>query len=189
MTTPEYYPMTVNALVLACNQKTNREPVTDYEEETIDTALGELNRLGLARFTRTAGARSLKYLHKADDVLQIDDEQLALVAVLLLRGPQTPGELRARTERYVAFTSIEAVEQRLTDLVDRDVPLVERLEREPGRKEARYRTLLAERSVDVPRPAPAGDGLESRVVALEERLTRIESELGIGDRNAEFTVG
>jgi uncharacterized protein len=187
MTTPEYYPMTVNALVTACNQKTSRHPVVTYDDEIVERALSDLTDRGLTRFTRTAGARTLKYVHKAGDVLQIDDHQVALVAVLLLRGAQTPGELRTRTDRYVEFRDVSAVEEVLDDLMTRDVPLVERLERVPGQKESRYRTLLVEpvaaETAETPARPPRDDartaGLEERIAHLEERLARIESELGL----------
>lgn len=185
MTTPEYYPMTVNALVAAASQKTNRDPVAAYDEETVERALSDLNDKGLSRFTRTAGARTLKYVHKADEVLEVDAQQLALLAVLLLRGPQTPGELRQRTDRYTEFSSVEAVEETLDDLITRDTPLVVRLDRAAGQKENRYRTLLAEWD-DSWTPSPASGSrstgaLEERIAALEERVARLESELGLSE--------
>lgn len=186
MTTPEYYPMTVNALVSAASQKTNRDPVMTYDEELVERALAQLNDKGLSRFTRTTGARTLKYVHKADEVLQIDEQQLAVLAVLLLRGPQTPGELRARTDRYVSFSSTGDIEEVLSDLMTRDEPLVERLERVPGQKEHRYRTLLTEYDataapahVGPPPPAGAADELFSRVEELERRVAFLEQSLGI----------
>lgn len=185
MTTPDYYPMTVNALVAAASQKTNRDPVTTYDEEMVEGALARLGDRGLARFTRTAGARTLKYLHKADEVLQVDPQQLAVLAVMLLRGPQTPGELRNRTDRYVSFSSTEEVEEVLSDLMTRDVPLVHRIERVPGQKEHRYGTLLTEHDpgAKVPEPAsgadPEIDGLVDRIGELERRVTHLEQSLGI----------
>jgi uncharacterized protein len=184
MTTPEYYPMTVNALVAAASQKTNREPVSTYDEERVERALAELNDKGLARFTRTPGARALKYVHKGDDVLQVDSRQLALLAVLLLRGPQTPGELRQRTDRYCEFPSVEAVEETLEDLITRDDPLVARLERAPGQKENRYRTVLVswDGSWTAPQPRPSQADttqLLERTAMLEERVARLEAELGL----------
>lgn len=181
MTTPEYYPMTVNALVAACNQRTNREPVVDYDDEMVEGALRSLNeRYGLTSYTRTVGARALKYVHKAGVVLAVDDQQLALIAVLLLRGPQTPGELRARTDRYVEFSGADSVEQVLDDLVSRDTPLVAELARGPGQREERFRCLLVEWD-----PNASGtrrqSGLEERINSLEERLGRIEAALGISD--------
>lgn len=188
MTTPEYYPMTVNALVAAANQRNNRDPVVTYDEEIVERALSGLNERGLSRFTRTAGARSLKYVHKAGDALGVDDQQLAVLAVLLLRGPQTSGELRSRTERYVDLPDLAAVEEVLEDLITRDEPLVERLERVPGQKERRYLTLLVD-AVPPGRSEPSASGeeiavqdrsdLEARIEALETRLARIERELGV----------
>ncbi len=182
MTTPEYYPMTVNALVAASSQKTNRDPVLTYDEEMVDRALSTLNDKGLSRFTRMSGARTLKYVHKADEVLEVDSQQLAVLAVLLLRGPQTPGELRTRTDRYVHFSGTEAVEEVLDDLMTRNVPLVTRLDREAGQKEHRYRTLLTKHdptSLPSPATSPNGEDSAARIEALERRLDRIERELGI----------
>jgi uncharacterized protein YceH (UPF0502 family) len=186
MTTPEYYPLTVNALTAACNQKSNRDPVVAFDEPTVERAVGELGDMGLAGITRSSGGRAVKYLHHAGRALELDDEQLALVAVLLLRGPQTPGELRARTDRYVEFSGIEAVEERLDDLITRDIPLVEKLEREPGRREHRYRCLLAESTTSGdPTPPPsqaratADPDIETRIAALEARIARLESEFGL----------
>jgi uncharacterized protein len=187
MTTPEYYPMTVNALVAAASQKTNREPVSTYDEELVEGALARLNDKGLSRFTRTPGARALKYVHKADDVLEVDSQQLALLAILLLRGPQTPGELRQRTDRYCSFPSVEAVEDTLEDLITRDDPLVARLERAPGQKENRYRTLLLGWDGSWTGPVVTSRGADTadtnelleRIASLEDRLARIESELGL----------
>lgn len=187
MTTPEYYPMTVNALVAAASQKTNRDPVVTYDDELVERALADLNDKGLSRFTRTTGARTLKYVHKADEVLEVDTQQLALLAVLMLRGPQTPGELRQRTDRYCEFASVEAVEEILDDLITRDDPLVARMDRAPGQKENRYRTLLLDWDGSWTGPAmtaPSKSGADTgevldRIAALEERVARLESELGL----------
>lgn len=176
MTTPDYYPMTVNALVAACNQKTNRDPVVEFDEATVAETLGSLDRRGLIGLTRVSGGRALKYGHHTGTVLRIDDEQIALIGVLLLRGPQTAAELRARTERYIAFGSVQDAEERLTDLTERDEPLVEHLEREPGQKERRYRCLLVEPGTPPAVPVPAD--LEQRVAALEAALEKILRKLG-----------
>ncbi len=183
MTTPEYYPLTANALTAACNQKNNRDPVMDLDEASVERVVRDLDNIGLAGITRSSGGRAVKYLQHASSALEVDDEQLALIAVLLLRGPQTPGELRTRTDRYVSFEDVASVEQRLTDLITRDVPLVERLDREPGRREHRYRCLLAGGGhdpipLDQP-PAAADSELRGRIEALEERVARLESGLGI----------
>jgi uncharacterized protein YceH (UPF0502 family) len=179
MTTPEYYPLTLNALTAACNQKTNRDPVVSYDETTVDRALRSLDDRGLAGLTRTG--RTVKYVHRAADQLEVDDEQLAILAVLLLRGPQTPGELRARTDRYVSFDGTDEVEVRLSDLMHRDVPLVERMARLPGHKEHRYRTLLSDdldlaERVQSPHPS---DDAEQRIAALERRVAALEVRLGM----------
>lgn len=181
-TTPEAYPLTVNALVAACNQRSNREPVVDYDTATVERALRGLDDRDLARLTRASGGRTVRYVHRSQVTLEIDDEQTALVAVLLLRGPQTPGELRTRTDRYVQFADVAAVEERLIDLMTRAVPLVERLERAPGQKEHRYRCLLVDRSDFPPdRPDPHPD--PDRLAALERRLARIEDALGLTDED------
>lgn len=177
-TTPEVYPLTTKALVAACNQRSNREPVVDYDEETVEQALRSLDDRGLARLTRASGGRTIRYVHRAQSALEIDDEQTALIAVLLLRGPQTPGELRARTDRYVQFSDTSAVEERLIDLMHRTTPLVERLERRPGQKEHRYRCLLLD--ADTTPTAAAAVPVESdRLDDLERRLARIEEALGL----------
>ncbi|MGZ8754571.1 MAG: YceH family protein [Acidimicrobiia bacterium] len=171
MTTPEYYPMTVNALIAACNQRTNREPVVEFDESTVVEALASLDRRGLIGVTRVPGGRALKYAHHAGEALRVDNEQATLLAVLLLRGPQTAAQVRARTERYATFASVQAVEERLGDLMRRDTPLVDRMPREPGRKENRYRCLLVEAG-ETAAPFRAYD-LETRVAALEDALQQV----------------
>lgn len=173
-TTPDIYPLTTNALLAACNQRSNRDPVVDYDETTVERALRGLDDQGLAGLTRASGGRTVRWVHRTQSALELDDEQTALVAVLLLRGPQTPGELRTRTDRYVDFGGTAAVEERLIDLMERTTPLVERLERAPGQKEHRYRCLLLEASADSPLP-PAPD----RLSQLEERVARLEAALGL----------
>src|SRR4051812_24676856 len=146
-TTPDQYPLTLNALRLACNQSTNRDPVVDYDEETIRAAL---HGLGRRRFTRLASghsSRASKYRHLLDDAIGVDAADQAVLAILLLRGAQTPGELKLRSERLYPFADLAAVETQLGSLIDRE--LVSRLERRPGQKEVRYAHLLGE-------DAPAG---------------------------------
>lgn len=178
MTTPDYYPLTVNGLLAACNQRTNRDPVVDYDHATVEPALGSLDRQGLIGVTRVSGGRVLKYLHHAGAALRVDDDQLAILAVLMLRGPRTPGELRSRTERYRSFESMANVEEVLRDLSVRDEPLVERLRREPGQKESRYRTLLTE-AVDEVGEEPASPDLDGRVAQLEEKVELVLRHLGL----------
>jgi uncharacterized protein YceH (UPF0502 family) len=139
-TTPDAYPLSVNALRLACNQSTNRDPVVDYDEHTILDALEHLGRRGWTRLASGAGSRARKYRHLFDDALDLADDELALLCVLMLRGPQTPGELKQRTERLHAFADLAALEETLDVLIARD--LAARLPRRPGQKEQRYVQLL-----------------------------------------------
>jgi uncharacterized protein len=176
-TTPDQYPLSLNALRLACNQTTNRDPVVDYDEPTIRDALTRLSNRGWVRLASGPGSRAVKYRHLLADALTLADDEISLLAVLMLRGPQTPGELKQRTERLRSFESLAALEETLSSLIGRD--LVERLSRQPGQKEVRYRHLLGdadgEPAATVDRDAD-GDLLQ-RVAALEERVARIESEL------------
>ena len=147
LTTPQYYPLTLNALVTACNQTSNRSPVVSYDEATVEGALKGLREKGLARTVLSPGNRAAKYRHILEDSLALVPEELAVMTVLLLRGPQTIGELRTRTERIFPFASLEEVEATLERLATRhEEPLAERLERQPGQKEARYAHLLGGRA-------------------------------------------
>ncbi|HEX3803229.1 MAG TPA: YceH family protein [Solirubrobacteraceae bacterium] len=139
-TTPDQYPLTLNALRLACNQSTNRDPVVNYDEETVNAAAQRLSRYGLVRLASGHSSRTAKYRHLADEALGLKREQLAVLSVLLLRGPQTPGELKGRTERVVDWSSLAAVEQVLSELIERGY--AQRLERRPGQKEERFAQLL-----------------------------------------------
>ena len=141
-TTPDVYPMTTNALVSACNQKTNRDPVVSYDAVTIDGALLELRQRNLVRRVHTPGSRSTKHRQTLDEALNLNPGQLAVVAVLMLRGPQTVGELRQRTERQHSFESLEAVDACLDSLAQRSPAVVRQLARQPGQKEARWQHLL-----------------------------------------------
>jgi uncharacterized protein YceH (UPF0502 family) len=139
-TTPDQYPLSVNALRLACNQATNRDPVTHYDESTVREAAQRLSHYGLARLASGHTTRAIKYRHLAEEGLGLDREQLAILCVLLLRGPQTPGELKARSERMAPLPSLADVERVLGELRQRRY--VVRLERRPGQKEDRFRQLL-----------------------------------------------
>jgi uncharacterized protein YceH (UPF0502 family) len=144
LTTPQQYPLTMNALVLACNQTSNRAPVVNYDESEVESALSQLKDQHLVRFVLPSHGRSVvRYRQVLDEVLGVDDRQLALLAVLLLRGPQTVGELRTRTERMVEFDDLGAVEHDLELMANLGDGLVERLERRPGQKEERWAQLLA----------------------------------------------
>jgi len=179
-TTPETYPLTLNSLRLACNQSTNREPVVDYDEPTIREALAVLSRKGWVRLASGAGSRAVKYRHLLDRELDLSDADLAVLAVLLLRGPQTPGELKQRTERLHAFAGQGELEQTLTSLAERE--LVTRIERRPGQKEDRYGQLLGASAATVepaaPRAAaPPGGDRDERLDELEQRVERLERDL------------
>ena len=142
LTTPDSYPLTENALVAACNQLSNRNPIVAYDHNIVRVTLTELRQRGLARVIHTPGARVPKHRHILDEALGLSMGEVALLAVLALRGPQTVGELRTRTERMNDFASLSQVEETLETLAIRDEPLVTRLERQPGQKEARYAQLL-----------------------------------------------
>jgi uncharacterized protein len=167
-TTPDQYPLSLNALRLACNQATNRDPVVDYDEPTIRAALERLSRKEWVRLASGPGSRAVKYRHLLPEALRLSDSDLSLLAVLMLRGPQTPGELKGRTERLHPFESPAAVEQALTPLVERE--LVERLPRRPGQKEERYAQRLGGDEAPEPPPEPADASLEERVRQLEEEV-------------------
>jgi uncharacterized protein len=176
-TTPDQYPLSLNALRLACNQTTNRDPVVDYDEATIRDALARMSNRGWVRLASGPGSRAAKYRHLLADALSLADAEISLLAVLMLRGPQTPGELKQRTERLHSLESLATLEDTLSGLIERD--LVERLPRQPGQKEVRYRQLLGGEEAEA---AAVGEGgsdsdLAERVAALEERLSRLEREL------------
>lgn len=191
MTTPDYYPMTVNSLVSASNQKSNRSPVVDYTETEVMEAVEGLRDHGLARTVHGKGDRSLKYKHVAPEILEISSRQAALLAVLLLRGEQTLGELRSRTSRYTEFSDLGDVAEELEALAAAEEPRAEMMPRRPGEKESRYRHLLGSSSdaaepMSTPVAEPVGDDDQSRVDQLEaelaelrDRVGRMERELGL----------
>jgi uncharacterized protein YceH (UPF0502 family) len=174
-TTPDAYPLSLNALRLACNQSTSRDPVVDYDEPTIRAALEELSRRGWVRLASGPGSRAVKYRHLFDDALSLDDAEISLLTVLMLRGSQTPGELKQRTERLHSFAPGE-VEETLARLIDRE--LVVRLPRRPGQKEERYTQLLgSELEPEPTTDTPSRPSLEQRVSRLEEEVARLRDEL------------
>jgi len=177
-TTPDVYPLSLNGLRLACNQATNRDPVVDYDDHDIRAALERLDRRRWARLASGPGSRAAKYRHLLDEALGLDGPELSLLALLMLRGPQTPGELKQRSERLHAFESTAHVEQTLMRLAERDLAL--RLDRRPGQKEERWQQLLGGDD-ELPQPAaptsaPA-TSLEERVAALEREVAAIRAEL------------
>jgi uncharacterized protein len=159
-TTPDQYPLSLNALRLACNQSTNRDPVTHYDESQVRDAAQRLSKYGLARLASGAGSRAIKYRHLAEEGLGLDREQLAVLGVLLLRGPQTPGELKQRSERLAPMPTLADVERVLGELIGRGH--VVRLERRPGQKEERYAQLLGGAG-DEPAAAPVAMGAPAAV--------------------------
>jgi uncharacterized protein YceH (UPF0502 family) len=178
-TTPDAYPLTLNALRAACNQSTNRDPVVNYDEETIRDALA---RLGKRRWTRLAsghGSRAAKYRHLLEDELRVDRAQQALLAVLMLRGPQTPGELLQRTERMFHFDGAAALHQVLDGLIERE--LAARLERRPGQREERYMHLLGDEAppdeVVAVGPAPLAVPADDRIARIERELAELRAEV------------
>jgi uncharacterized protein len=151
-TTPDTYPLSLNSLRLACNQSTNRDPVVEYDETTIRSALDRLQRRGYTRLASGAGSRTAKYRHLLAEALPMSSAEQAVICVLMLRGAQTPGELKQRCERMHRFAELIEVQETLLALIERG--LVERLERRPGHKEERYAQLLEDRDADAPATAP-----------------------------------
>jgi uncharacterized protein YceH (UPF0502 family) len=178
-TTPDVYPLSLNALRLACNQSTNRDPVVEYDEPTIRAALERLDRKRWTRLASGRGSRAAKYRHLLDEALELAAAEISLLAVLMLRGPQTPGELKLRTERLHRFASPEEVERALEALAVRE--LVRRIGRRPGQKEDRWAQLLGregEPGAESPQP-PAS--LEDRIAALEREVAELRALLsGVG---------
>lgn len=203
-TTPDAYPLSLNALRLACNQSTSRDPVVDYDDGVLRDALHRLERRGYTRLASGAGSRAPKYRHLLADALPLPEDEQALLCVLMLRGAQTPGELKQRADRLHQFVGLGEVHQALTGLIERGLVAV--LERRPGQKEERYRQLLGEGTGDLSEPVPSNPlagpapigglptaapdtaGLEERMArlertaapdtaALEERIARLEREV------------
>jgi uncharacterized protein len=191
-TTPDTYPLTLNALRAACNQSTNRDPVVAYDEATIRDSLERLRRRGFTRLTSYHGSRAAKYRHLLDEALQLGPEEQAVLAVMMLRGPQTPGELLQRTERLHHFADSSALNAVVDRLMERE--LVARYDRRPGQREDRYGHLLGaegeEPSTSPPAPAPPPpvaaappqddrlDRLEREVADLRAEVAALREELG-----------
>jgi len=173
-TTPDAYPLSLNSLRLACNQATARDPVVAYEEREIKAALDRMSTRGWTRFASGASSRALKYRHLLDEALQLSGPELSLLGVLMLRGPQTVGELKQRTERLHRFESIAEVAETLAALSQRE--LVEQLERRPGQKEERWTQLLGGRVREVapPEAQPPTERGDDRLAEIESRLGRLE---------------
>lgn len=192
LTTPDYYPLTLNALTNACNQKSNRDPVVAFEEADVVRALDSLRHKGLALQAHGEGSRVPKYRHSLAEKLHLEREEQAVLAELLLRGPQTLGELRTRGERMAPLPSLEEVERVLAELMQRQPPLAVKLPRQPGRKEHRYAHLLCgepEIALEEGQPSPEVAtlqmraenewlaSLEAEVAALREEVAQLRGEL------------
>ncbi len=183
-TTPDAYPLTLNSLRLACNQSTNRDPLVDYDEGTIRDALERLGKRGWTRLATWSNRRTMKYRHLFDEALGLSEAETALLCVLMLRGPQTSGELKPRSERLHPFADAGEVERVLEGLSERG--LVRQLDRRPGERGRRYAQLLGdggEESADQPAPSPdyeappAAPGLEDRVARLEAQLDELRGQV------------
>jgi len=190
ITTPDYYPLSLNALINACNQKNNRDPVMNLGEEAVRQALHGLKEKRLAGPTSSADSRVTKYEHRLQEVFNFNRPETAVMCVLFLRGPQTPGELRGRAERMHRFEALDEVQSTLQRLMQREPPLVKMLPRQPGTKEARYMHLLAGdvEGWEAPEPRATATSADSdRLARLEEEISGLKSEIaGLKQQLAEF---
>ncbi|MEX1055911.1 MAG: YceH family protein [Rhodothermales bacterium] len=185
LSTPDYYPMTVNALTAACNQKTNREPVVDYSESDVEDALEGLQRKRLVGHASSAYGRATKFRHALVEVMHLKRPHLAILASLMVRGPETVGEVRGRTTRMHEFETLEEVERVLGELGDWTPPLVAHLPRRPGQKEARYAHLLAG-SVDLDTEIAPVTGTDQRLSELEAEVEALKGQMD--DLRAAFDI-
>jgi len=176
ITTPDYYPLSLNALVNACNQKSNREPVMNLQEEAVRDALRVLQENSLARSVSASDSRVTKYEHRLQEAFNFDRREAAVICELLLRGPQTPGELRSRAERMHHFDELGEVQSTLQHLMNREPAVVKVLARQPGTKESRYAHLLSG-DVEAPAAARPDDSSAPATSAQKDRISQVESEL------------
>lgn len=183
LTTPEYYPLTLNALVAACNQKTNREPIVNYDEQTVESALESLREKNLVYIFYGSSSRVPKYKHMLPSVYELDEREVAVVSVLMLRGAQTIGELNQRTSRLYEFSGLNEISETLDGLAKRDEPIVVKLERQIGQKEARYAHLLSG-EIDMEamsnlREVSGGQTRNDRIAELEREIENLRSEFNL----------
>ena len=192
-TTPEAYPLSTNALLLACNQKSNRDPVVNYHLQEVEETLRLLGSKGMVSSVMAPGERAVKHRHLLDGVLGISQREMAVLAVLMLRGPQTPGELRSRTERYVSFSSVGEVEATLQRLAEHQPPLARNNGRSPGQSQDRWSDTfnpdpdrqrprvraVARESDGAALPAGAEAALAGRIERLEAELAWLYEHLGV----------
>jgi len=192
LTTPEYYPLSLNALVNACNQKSNRDPVMNLDEDAVRSALHKLDKKGLAGPADNMVSRVSKYEHRLQEAYNFTRHEIAVLAELLLRGPQTPGELRNRADRMHKFDDLGIVQSTLQRLMKREPPLVKVLPRQPGTKEARYAHLLSGDVELPPAESPAGAAVTSgptsgeRIARIEDQVESLQSE--IADLKQQFAA-
>ncbi len=197
ITTPDYYPLSLNALANACNQKSNRDPVMDLDESAVRTALRSLDDKALARSAVAGDSRVAKYEHQLQEAFNFTRPEMAVLCELMLRGPQTPGELRSRASRLHPFEDLSAVHSALQRLMQRKPPLVKLLARQPGTKEARYTQLLSGNVVEPaygasgsPSPVASlsrGEAPDDRIAHLENEIAALKAELAhLNERFAEF---
>ena len=176
LTTPDYYPLSLNALLNACNQKSNRDPVMNLNENAVSQALRSLDKEGLAGRADGMDNRVTKFEHRLQEAFNFDRREIAILCELLLRGPQTPGELRSRADRMHPFDDLGQVQSTLQRLAQREPPLVKMLPRQPGTKESRYAHLLSgDVQIQAPEATPEAD--VSHSAADGERIARLENEL------------
>jgi len=181
-TTPDYYPMTINSLTAACNQKSSRRPVVQYDDDTVVKALDSLKKKGLVSTATGGSSRAIKYKHNFAIVFPVIPAEVALICLLMLRGPQTPGELNTNSGRLYEFETLDDVQQALEKLSGGDVPFITLLPRRIGQKEARYMHLLGE-TLDIPEDDETDNGgsaspsQNNTITALEQRVSKLEEEL------------
>lgn len=174
LTTPEYYPLTLNALTAACNQKSNRDPVMSLDETSILAAIDSLRDKNLVYLFYGSSSRTVKYKHMLPNVFELEAPAVAVIALLLLRGAQTVGEIRGRSDRLYPFSSLGEVQETLDELASRSEPLIVRLERQPGQKEARYAHLLSG-EIDV--EALAASVVRTQNTASPDKIEALEAEV------------
>ena len=179
ITTPDNYPLSLNSLVAACNQTSAREPVMDLDENAVNRTVNELRQRSLVRAVQQSGSRVMKFRHLMVESFNLDGPELAAMCVLMLRGPQTPGEIKGRSSRLYDFPDLEKVESTLEALINRATPLVARLPRRPGQKDSRYAHLLSgDAPVEAPEvvtPSAVAEG--GRIEALEQAVNALRAEL------------
>ena len=182
-TTPEYYPMTLNAITTACNQKSSRKPVVEYDEQTVVIALNSLKAQSLVSTAVGGTSRTVKYKHNISTVYPLTNAQLAILCLLFLRGPQTPGELNTNSGRLHEFSSIVSVTETLTQMLNGELPMVKEYPKRPGQKEARFMHLFTDVNCDLSDEVPeeparkSVSDLEARLAAVENELTEVKQTL------------